>query len=173
MAKHVAILGAESSGKTLLTQQLSEHYKADAVYEYARDYMTTSEVTREELELIARQQYETENQIIATSTAEYIFFDTEMLNLKVWFEYEYKKAPQWLEDISLKERYDLYLITANDLPWQPDTLRSMPEHSDREKLREQYITQLHEAQVPYAPVQGEGDSRVAHAIDIIDVYFAH
>ncbi len=173
VARGVAILGAESSGKTELTQQLAEHYNADAVYEFARTYMTSSTVTKAQLEHIARQQFETENQMMATSKSEYIFFDTEMINLKVWFEYVYKKAPQWLADLDLQERYDLYLLTSNDLPWQPDTLRNMPEQAQRDQLRECYLSEIKDSQVPYALVQGLGKQRLQTAIDAINLHFSH
>ncbi len=167
MPKHIAILGAESSGKTELTKELAIYFQSDAVFEYAREYMDSQELSRSELEHIAFNQFQRENFVIQNSQSEYIFFDTEMINLKVWFDYAYGEVPDWLQSIDLKERYDYYLITANDLPWSEDVLRGMPDIEDRDKLLKRYIQELESDSVPYALISGHGESRLENAIHAI------
>lgn len=170
MPKHIAILGAESSGKTQLTEELAEYYKGDAVFEYAREYMYSDKISAEELEHVALTQFKRENFIINNSSSEYIFFDTEMVNLKVWFDYEFGEVPVWLAQINLKERYNLYLITANDLPWEEDPLRSMPTIEDREKLKERYIAEVKSADIDYRLIDGTGEERLTKAIESINIW---
>ncbi len=170
MPKCIAILGAESSGKTELTQNLAHYYDSDAVFEYARDYMTEATISQEDLDIIAHKQYSIENFVRQNSRSEYIFFDTEMINLKVWYEYQYGSAPDWLAELDLNARYDLYLVTANDLPWQEDTLRSMPDLADREALKSRYIAEIESADIDYRLISGTGQDRIHNAINAIEVW---
>ncbi len=166
----IAILGAESSGKTALTEDLALHYHSDAVFEYAREYMSSEIVTEEDLLHITKVQYDRENFVIQNSSTSYIFFDTEMINLKIWWEYAYGYIPELLSDLVLSNRYDYYLITANDLPWSADPLRTMPQIEDREKLKSTYIYEVKKTNIPYAIIEGRGEKRLHSAIDIIDTW---
>ena len=66
--------------------------------------------------------------------------DTNLLVIKVWLNYKYGTCPQWIIDAIKNTHYDLYLLTAIDLPWQPDHLRENP--NDREELFKIYLKEL-------------------------------
>ncbi len=168
MSHHIAILGAESSGKTTLTEQLAEYYGGDAVFEYAREYMTTNNISYDELVHIAHEQYRRENFIIMNSQAEYIFFDTELINLKIWFREVFNKIPDWLANIDLVSRYSYYLITENDLPWQEDPLRSYADIESRDQLKALYLSEVKQTGIPYSLISGKEEHRLNQAIKAID-----
>lgn len=164
----IAILGAESSGKSRLTAELADHYHADAVYEYAREYMSSAEVDYSQLEHIASTQMARENEMMLNSKASYIFFDTEIINLQVWFEVAYNRMPEWLESLKCKKRYDFYLVTQNDLTWVPDELRMYESLEFRDELKNRYIEAIRCSHTPWDIVEGTGSDRLHNAIEIID-----
>ncbi len=172
MPQKIAILGTESSGKSALTEELAVYYDGDAVFEYAREYLNQSTVTYAELEHIAREQYSRENFLIQNSRSPYIFFDTDMINLQVWFDEVYGRMPEWLQGLDLHERYDFYLLTENDLEWIPDPLRTASDLSTRDRLRDIYQARLEAIQMPYAHVSGSDERRLLSAINAIDSWSA-
>ncbi len=163
----IAILGAESTGKTTLCLELSKMLPATAVFEYARDYMTSSEVTYDELVHIAEEQIKSEDKAVASSTTPYILFDTEIINLKIWFEYVFQKVPDFLSDIDIAARYDFYLITQMDLDYEVDPLRKYTDPSIRQALESRYIEEVKRLNIPYGLVHGDGEERTELAYKLI------
>src|SRR6188508_954892 len=112
----IAVLGAESTGKTWLCEKLAAHYKTEWVPEYAREYFHDSDIynyTIKDLEIIAQKQLEMEDG--ATIKANGILFcDTSLITLKIWAELEFLTCPPSITNCMNSDRYDLYLITDND-----------------------------------------------------------
>ena len=55
--KKIAILGAESTGKSTICKALAKHYRTDFVPEYARTYFETNNINNysvSDLEIIGR-----------------------------------------------------------------------------------------------------------------------
>ena len=106
----IAILGPESTGKTILAGQLAEHFKSLWVPEYARDYVENLKgpYTYNDICIIALKQIEEEQEAEKNpSSAEYIFFDTELIITKVWFSYCFGKVPDFLTE-QLKTGFLIY-----------------------------------------------------------------
>ena len=63
--KKVVVLGPESTGKTTLTRNLSDHYMTNYVQEYARDFLETKKnhYIEEDLLQIAKGQIMLENKV--------------------------------------------------------------------------------------------------------------
>lgn len=127
----IALIGPESTGKSSLSRLLSEHYNSPFVPEYAREYLEQkgSEYTYEDVVSIAKKQIEDElfYEQSDKQTSDYVFFDTELIITKVWFLYCYEEVPSIVTEQMDKGFFDLYLLCAPDLPWEPDPLR---EHGD-------------------------------------------
>src|ERR1035438_4094481 len=81
----VAILGAESTGKTTLCRDLAAHYHTVWVPEYAREYVEklNRPYLLEDLENIAIRHKNNEDAAIVKAN-KIIFIDTEFIILKVW-----------------------------------------------------------------------------------------
>lgn len=148
----VGIIGPESTGKTTLAKYLAKRYNGIFVAEYAREYMEniSRPYTREDVETIARYQIEQLSLISSQESgtqAEVLFFDTELIITKVWFEYKYGKCPEWL--IKALHRYpmDVYLLCYPDLPWIYDPVRENPDI--RQELFERYETEIQALDIPY------------------------
>lgn len=162
----IAIIGPESTGKTVLAKSLAEHYKAPWIPEYAREYIEklTSPYTYEDVCNIALKQIEQE-MAFEQSEAEnenYVFFDTDLIITKVWLSYCFQKIPIFLTERMKNGFFDLYLLCAPDLSWEPDPVR---EHgNDREFFFDWYKKEIEQTGKPLFVVTGTGNQRIQNAI---------
>ena len=144
----VGIIGPESTGKSTLAQYLAKRYKGLYVPEYAREFVEqkgTTEVTWDELCGIARHQIE---EMRSLSKA-VVFFDTELIVTKVWFDYAFGRVPEWLEEAIKEYPMDVYLLTYPDTPWVPDPARSNGSDEIRMELFKRYEQEIQATGVPY------------------------
>lgn len=162
----VAILGPESTGKSSLAKSLADYFNADWIPEYAREYVEnlTEAYTYEDVCRIAKKQIEQEQEYnIATSQhGSYVFFDTELIITKVWFEYKFGQVPDFLNEQLATGFFDYYLLCAPDLPWIPDPVR---EHGDdREFFLNWYKKEIEQLKKPYSVITGIGQQRIQNAL---------
>ncbi len=165
----IAILGPESTGKSTLAKALAEYFGAPWVPEYAREYVEklTIPYTFEDVCKIAHKQIEQEEYYVKSenSKADFVFFDTDLILTKVWFQYKYNKVPDFLTNELVTSYFDFYLLCAPDLPWEADSVR---EHgSDRDFFFDWYKTEIEQTGKPYVIVNGIGNQRIQSAIDSI------
>ncbi|MDP4239095.1 MAG: ATP-binding protein [Bacteroidota bacterium] len=164
----VAILGPESTGKTMLARQLADYFKAPWIPEYAREYVENLTVpyTYDDVCLIAREQIKEEQDADSlASTAKYVFFDTELIITKVWFSYRFGLVPDFLTEQLNSGYFDLYLLCSPDLPWEPDPVR---EHgTDREFFFNWYKKEIEQTGKPYVIITGAGDQRFQNALNAL------
>jgi NadR type nicotinamide-nucleotide adenylyltransferase len=164
----IAILGPESTGKTELARQLAEFLNCPWVPEYAREYIENlkSPYTYEDVCKIALKQIEEERVFEQSSTDDnYVFFDTDLIITKVWFEYRFGKVPDFLTEQMKTGFFDLYLLCAADLPWEDDPVR---EHgNDRDYFFDWYKNEIEQTGKPYVIISGSGNSRVQNALSSI------
>lgn len=160
----IALLGPESTGKTALAQQLARHYATRWEPEYARGYVEklNRPYTYEDVCAIARYQIDKELALENTCGQEQlIFFDTELIITKVWFEYCYSNVPAFVSEYMKCHSMDLYLLCFPDLVWEPDAVR---EHgNDRDYFFEWYRREIEQTGKPYVIVKGTGDERLQNA----------
>ena len=135
--------------------------------EYARAYVEqkgSTDVTYDELCHIAQYQI---NQLQGLSANEEsglsekrsiretvyqpqaVFFDTELIVTKVWFQYAFGRVPEWLEEAIQRYKMDVYLLTAPDIPWIPDPARSNGSDAIRRELFNRYEQEIQALGVPY------------------------
>jgi NadR type nicotinamide-nucleotide adenylyltransferase len=167
----IAILGPESTGKTALAMSLAEHYNAKWVPEFARQYIEnlTNPYTYEDVCIIAQKQIEQELFYENGNPAykDIVFFDTDLIITKVWFEYKFNTVPGFLTERLKQPFFDLYLLCEPDLQWEPDPVR---EHGkDREFFFEWYKKEIEQTNKPYVIVNGTGNQRIQNAITGLSV----
>ena len=165
----IAILGPESTGKSTLAKALAEYYDAPWVPEYAREYIENMKLpyTYDDVCAIAHRQIEEETFYEnKPANDDFVFFDTELIITKVWFEYKYKTVPEFLSERLKAGFFDLYLLCAPDLPWQPDPVR---EHgNDRDFFFDWYKREIEQTGKPYVIVNGSDNKRTENAINAIN-----
>ena len=165
----IAITGPESTGKTALAKQLADHYKTVWVPEYSRNYLkrTNGLYSEKDLLSILEGQIENENKLV-TKANNYLFCDTDPLVIWIWSKVKFKKVDQRIEEVLKNHKYDFYLLTHPDLPWEKDDLRES--EGKLNELFEMYLKKLTELGHPYAIVTGSGSDRLKRAIEAIEKF---
>ena len=141
--------GPESSGKTTLCRQLSNHFNISFAKEFSRSYIDSLERSyiMDDLLVIAREQLESE--------FNFQLLDTDLITIKIWSEYKYGKCDKWILDQIEKQKSEkrFYLLCSPDIPWVADNQRKNP--NDRKKLFEIYKNELENLKHKYFIVDGE------------------
>jgi nicotinamide riboside kinase len=157
------ITGPESTGKSILTQQLAHAFNAIAEPEFARTYIESlnRKYQYSDVETIARQQIKQQRHHILQNT-QLVSFDTGLIITKVWFEVVFNKCPHWLIEALNTIPIAGYLLCEPDLPWVPDNVRENGGHM-RINLFNQYKAEIVRLNVPYAIINGVGNARLQNA----------
>lgn len=165
MPKKVVIIGPESTGKSTLSAGLAEHFSCPWVPEYAREYIESLDrhYSFEDLLVIAKGQLDLEDEK-AKEAAELLICDTDLHVIKVWSEHKYGMVHEWILDQIKSRKYDLYLLTDIDIPWEEDPQREHPEPEMREYFFNQYVSLIRETGVPYERISGSEEERLQQAI---------
>jgi nicotinamide riboside kinase len=168
----VALLGAESTGKTTLARELGsalaargEH--AVVVGEYLREFCETEGRTprREEQRAIAAEQ--SRRIEAAEAQADVVVADTSAMMIAVYSDIVFGDASLHAEAAAAHRGYDLTLLTALDLPWLPDGLQRDGPHV-REPVDARVQAALRTAGIAFSRVGGVGAARLEEALRIID-----
>jgi NadR type nicotinamide-nucleotide adenylyltransferase len=165
--KIIVITGAESTGKSTLTERLANHFEVPYIPEIAREYVENlnRKYTYSDVETIAKMQITRFNSILE-SDAPYIFVDTWLIVTKIWFEFVFKKTPDWLINEILKTKIDLFLVCDIDLPWIYDPVRENG-GENRKILQEKYIENITEFNFDYKLISGIDDERFYRALNFL------
>jgi nicotinamide riboside kinase len=166
MAKRVCITGTESTGKTVLAEQLAKQFDCPLLEDVSRKYITdlTAPYTQEDVLTIARKIIEAET-IMRSETNSFFISDNDLINIKIWLMYYDWSVPDWLEEAILRTSEDIFLLCDIDLQWQADEQRQNP--NDRAELFSQFKQALEQLEVNYSVVNGQGGERLERAIQII------
>ena len=122
--------------------------------EYAREYVEekgSTDVSYDELCGIARKQIEEMKEVQRDKgpSTKVIFFDTELIVTKVWFDYAFHRVPEWLDEAVKAYPMDVYLLTKPDIPWVPDPARSNGTDEIRQELFHRYEAEIQALDIPY------------------------
>lgn len=174
---NVAILGAESTGKTTLCRDLAAHFDSPWVPEYMRTYLQAKwdneqlTCTWDDLLPIAQGQIELENRLAKQTAhmseeAGYVFCDTSLFELMVYSNWYYGDSPEALTKAALAHHYDLMLLTEVNVPWVADDLRDSPHQ--REEISAFFASQLNTHQKPFRCIGGDRNNRVQQVMALLD-----
>ncbi len=181
MLKKIVIIGPESTGKSVLSQQLANHYETTWCPEFAREYLLTNGTNYDydDLLTIAKGQLALEDEYATTlenqsqtmlENGEHLplFIDTDMYVMKVWCEFVFEKCHRFILDEIVRREYDLYLLCNIDLPWVKDELREYPDIESRKKLYRIYKDLMTNQNVPWVDISGDYEERLKKAITAVD-----
>lgn len=163
----IVIIGPECTGKSELSEFLANHYQTEWVPEYARGYLDNlvRPYVESDLLTISHGQIRIEDGFGRTAS-KILICDTNLYVIKVWSEFKFGScAPEILKEIHHR-KYDLYLLTDIDIPWEDDPQREHPQK--REELFGIYKKELENQPVPFVIISGEREERRKKAIEAID-----
>jgi len=143
--RRIAVLGAESSGKSTLCEALARRYGTVWVPEYLREFVDTmGRVPFEEDQFgIARTQRARED-AAAVLARDFLFCDTTPLMTALYSRVYWGRVDAPLDALARRHDYALTLVTAPDTPWVADGLMR-----ESEEVRERV----------FGMVEGELDAR--------------
>jgi HTH-type transcriptional regulator, transcriptional repressor of NAD biosynthesis genes len=170
-ARKICLHGPESTGKSVLTQQLADHFGTLFVPEYGRIYCEHfgTNLVADDLLKIGKTHHAM-TQAAARQCNGMLILDTDPLMTAVWSDMMLGTAAgyrrdRWFADFS--DYADLYLLLDIDLPWQDDGTRIYGGQEERRHFFNLCKAELEERNVRYALIQGEGDARLEAALAAI------
>ena len=166
--KKVVITGPESTGKSILSEELALSLDACWIPEFARTYVEAlaRPYNYGDVEAIARHQAEEERRQSEAVGPGILIMDTWLIITKIWFEVVYGEAPDWIGDYLSTAKIDLFLVCSPDLPWVPDPVRENGGEM-RQKLFELYCREIEKYGFKYEIVEGFGEARLNNALRLL------
>ncbi|GIX23626.1 MAG: ATP-binding protein [Caldimonas manganoxidans] len=168
----IALLGAESTGKTDLARGLAARacalgFKAQAVEEYLREFCDRHARTPrpEEQAHIAEEQ--TRRILAAAAAHELVFADTTAVMTAVYSDVLFDDASLYEAAFQAHRHCSLTLLTGLDLPWTPDGIQRDGPHMRApvdERLRRRLLT----AGVAFSVIYGLDDQRLEAAWRVVE-----
>jgi nicotinamide riboside kinase len=168
----IALLGAESTGKTQLSQELAQALRqrgqtVAVVPEYLREWCVREGRTpRPEEQLPIAQEQERRADEAATR-AQVVIADTTAVMVAIYSAMLFQDGTLYRFALERQRGYDLTLVTGLDLPWVADGLQRDGPHV-REPVDTLVRQALGDAGVPYRVVYGAGAERARNALTAID-----
>ena len=166
--KKVVVIGPESTGKSTLSRQLADTFETLWVPENARDYLLQLDrpYAEDDLVIIAKGQVASEDEL-AVKANKLLICDTDLNVIKVWSEHKYHRCNKYIYDQIKNRKYDLYLLTGIDMPWESDPLREHPDAVMRQHFYNTYHDIVKLSAIPWVAINGDRNQRLAAAIDAI------
>ncbi|MEJ8849720.1 ATP-binding protein [Variovorax rhizosphaerae] len=167
----IALVGAESTGKTELAQALALRLQQRGVAstwvpEYLREWCVREgrAPRREEQQAIADEQTRRINEAARNGVA---VADTTALSVAVYSDTVFADTSLYPGAVAVQCRYTITLLTALDLPWIDDGLQREGPHV-REPFDGRLRSALAGAGIGYAVVHGTGAQRLTSAWNAIN-----
>ena len=164
----VALVGAESTGKTTLATELREALAGPAqrvalVPEYLREFCANHRRTPQRGEQAGIAAEQTRRITEAARGHDIVIADTTALMIAVYSDHVFRDTSLYAAAQADHARCDLTLLSALDLPWKADGLQRDGPHV-REPVDALVRAALGRTGSAYAVVSGSGPARLAAAL---------
>ncbi|HEU5297502.1 MAG TPA: ATP-binding protein [Burkholderiaceae bacterium] len=163
----IAVLGAESTGKTTLARGLHgglarQGRRVALVEEYLREFCLREGRTPRHAEQAGIAREQSRRIAEAARTHEFVVADTTALMVAIYSQLLFDDDSLLADAVAEQSRYRLTLLTALDLPWAADGFIRDGDHV-RAPVDALLRQALRDGQVECAVVSGSGAHRLAHA----------
>lgn len=171
-ARRIALLGAESTGKTELAQALAAHFRGlglrvAVVDEVLREWCAREGRTPRPEEQLPIAQEQERRVDAATAGHDLVIADTTALMVAIYSAMLFEDGTLYLFAQERQRTYDATLVTGLDLPWVADGLQRDGPHV-REPVDALVRAGLQRAGVAYQVVYGAGPDRLEAALGALD-----
>jgi len=168
----VVVTGSECTGKTTLVQALAARFETAFSTEGARNYL--DEVQRPlsfaDVEPIAHRQVSLEGEALEQA-GNLAILDTDLVSTMIYSRHYYGGCKTWITEMAVSRMANLYLVCDIDVPWTEDGLqRDQGQPEQRTQVHQAFIRELNRIQAPHVVLSGDADTRLGHAIAIIEGY---
>lgn len=143
--KRIAIVGAESTGKTSLCKLMTSTFEGGYVAEYGRTLseIQKNELTSDDFKTIALGQH---SMILQAALYNYCsFVDTEAYTTYLLEDVYLKNKTHMIKELGSIQKFDAYIVMAPTVEWVDDGTRVMNVQEDRDLLHEKIIEILTDA----------------------------
>ena len=167
--RRVAILGAESSGKSTLAAALAARYRTVWVPEYLREFVDTRRrvpCDSDQFAIAATQLARERAAATHAGAGRLLFCDTTPLMTAIYSRFYFHGADPQLAALTEEQHYDFTLVTAPDGPWVADGLQRESE-TVRLQIHQMLLDELAARAIPFVLVQGDLESRLAQAARLL------
>ena len=153
--RRIAVLGAESSGKSTLCGALARRYDTLWVPEYLREFVDTHGRVPFESDQygIACTQRARED-AAASAANEFLFCDTTPLMTALYSRVYWGRVDAQLKQLAARHDYALTLVTAPDTPWVADGLMRESEEV-RQRVYSMLVGELDARGIRFVLVEGD------------------
>jgi HTH-type transcriptional repressor of NAD biosynthesis genes len=163
--KKICFFGPESTGKSTMAEKMALHYKTVFVPEVAREFITSNDITVNDIINIGIAQ--TARVKEKTSIANKIVFcDTDLITTKIYSQYYLNTVPGILNDLENEINYDLYFLLDIDVEWVADHLRDFGDR--RLEMFNLFKAELEKCGINYILINGNYEEREEKIKKIID-----
>ena len=166
MATLIAIVGAESTGKTALAAALAEKLGGVAVPELLRGWCDREGRTPRPDEQAAIAAAQTAAIDAAALNSDVVTCDTTSLMTAIYSDFMFQDASLFAAALAFHRRCALTLLTALDLPWVADGLQRDGPHVQA-PIDAAIRAALDSAGVVWHRVAGQGQARVEAAVQAV------
>lgn len=162
--KRIAIIGAESCGKTTLARRLAAAYQTVHVPEWARTYLEHTDPNKypdlADIDTIATGHAAAE-EALARQANRVLILDTDHICTAVWSRVALGSVSARVEAEIAAHAYDLRLLLDDDVPLVADILRYGG--NQRQLRTRHFIDELKRHNLPYQLISGDWAARNAAA----------
>jgi nicotinamide riboside kinase len=168
----IALLGAESTGKSQLAVDLAGHLRrrgmsAAVVPEILREWCQREGRTPRPEEQMAIAQEQERRVDDAAAASAIVIADTTSLMIAIYSAMLFEDGSLYQFALARQRSYDLTLLTGLDLPWVADGLQRDGPHV-REPVDALVRNSLARAGVPYRVIYGQGEERLSNALAAVE-----
>lgn len=171
-ALRIAIVGAESTGKTMLAERLAKRFDTTWVPEFGRPYcdrIRATDLRLHDFDAIGWGQATWEDEC-ATRANRILICDTDLHTTATWSDLIAGGRPPMLAAAARGRRYALTLLLEPDVPWVDDGTRVL--ESQRVDHSRRLKAELEAAGQRYVSITGSFDAREAAAARHIEELLA-
>lgn len=173
----VTLFGAESTGKTTISNKVSYEANGHWLFEYARPYLETAEnvITRESMTAIWRGQAAIQRHGQRMLDKPWVVQDTDLFSTVGYWEFphwqrELGPVPDGLIKDAIDLKSNLYLIPKSNIPFEKDPLRYGGDV--REGSDEYWIDVAKRYALNYRIItEKDPQKRIAQALDYMAIHF--
>ncbi|RUT72486.1 cytidyltransferase [Flavobacterium cupreum] len=166
----VVLLGAPSTGKTTLAEQLAAHFDTQWMPEYGREYWEQNQVnkrlTLEDLLKIAEIHIEREDALVLQANR-FLFSDTNAITTYLFSLDYHGTALKALENLAkaAEKRHDIIFVCDTDIPYDDTWDRSGD--VKRKTFQQKIIEDLEDRNLNYYTIKGTVAERIEQVSKVL------